>query len=630
MRMVLVALLAVLGSPAIVAAGSLRLAPVLTDHAVLQREKPIHVFGTADPGAVVTAEFAGQTARSTARADGRFVVELPSLPASALPRDLVVGCGADHLTVRDVLVGEVWLCSGQSNMEWRLRDADGGEAAARAATDTRLRQFTADVTYGFEPREDLPGRWTAAGPETALEFSAVAFFFGRDLLARLDVPIGLLDVSWGGSTVEAWTSLDALAKCPTAKRFLDPYEKYRAAAAIDPSRFAGADVDDSKWEVVTLPARFADLGHDVQGSIWFRHEIAIGPELAGKELRLTLGPIDDDDVTYWDGVRIGATSGWTTDRVYTIPADAVKAGVAKLAVEVINGSGPGGVYGKPDQLALAPADGSAPSIPLAGAWRLKPAIDVAIPDPRHRPAHIFHGMIHPLLELRLRGAIWYQGENNALDDRGPEYYEIFPAMIEDWRARFGQGAFPFLCVQLPNFADDDDAFWHYRIVRDAQLATSRALANVGLAVTIDVGDDVDIHPRNKLDVGRRLARLALRGTYGFEDVVPTGPLQRDATFEGGVARVRFDLFGSKLVGRETGGADDAAGRGLAGFEIAGSDRVFVPARARIENDEVIVESPDVPHPAAVRYAWEGCPPVSLFNAEGLPASPFHTDPPNRR
>lgn len=607
-------------------AAELRLASVWSDHAVVQRDLPIRVFGSANPGASVEAEFAG--ARASSRADdvGRFVVVLPSQSASSEPRSLRVASGGETIEVNDLLVGEVWLCSGQSNMEWHVDGADGAEDAARSATDPRLRVFTGDVTYDFEPVSDVKGRWEASTPQSVPHFSATAFYFGRELLSRLDVPIGLVHVSWGGSTIEAWTSLEALAPLPAARRYLDAYASYRAASDLDPAEFAAVAVDDSKWPTVPVPSYFKDIGLEGAGTVWFRRFVEVPSHFEGKPLTLTLGPIDDDDVTYWNGEKIGETSGWTVEREYVVPANLARAGRACVVVKVQNGAGEGGIYGEASKLRLGLA-GGAESLSLAGEWRMARGPDLGMPDPRHRPAHLYHGMIYPLLDLRFRGAIWYQGESNALDDRGSEYYEFLPAMITDWRTRFGMGDFPFYYVQLPNFADDDDAFWHFRIVRDAQLATYRTLPNVGLAVTIDIGDDVDIHPRNKLDVGRRLARLAFFGTYGDSSVVPTGPLFRAARFEGDRARVEFDLFGATLIGKES----DLGGRStLAGFEIAGADRIFVPAFARVVGDGVEVWAESVPVPAAVRYAYEGCPEVSLWNSEGLPASPFHTDPwPNR-
>jgi sialate O-acetylesterase len=605
-----------------IGAAELRLAPLFSDHLVIQRETVTRVWGEAAPGAAVEVVFGGVRVSAKAAESGRFVAELPPFAASSEPRSLVVTSGSERVAVADVLVGEVWFCSGQSNMEWQVRICHGADDAQRSATDPRLRTFKANVTFDYAPVAEVGGAWSVATPESVLDFSATAFYFGRELLAKLDVPIGLLDVSWGGSAIEAWTSLDALRPLATAKRFLDDYDRYSVTPVIDPLDFAAPSVDESNWEHAKLPAFFADLGHAVTGTIWFRRHVAIPESWVGRELRLRLGPIDDNDITYWNGERIGATEGWTADRDYTIAAERVVAGDAVLVVEVKNGSGPGGIYGAPDALSIGPVDDPAAAIPLAGDWRMKLGVVSNAPDPRARPAHIYHGMVHPLLDARFRGVIWYQGESNALDDRGAEYYEILPAMITDWRRRFDQGDFPFLIVQLPNFAPDD-SFWRYQIVRDAQLATYRNTKNVGLAVTLELGDPHDIHPGNKLDVGRRLARLAFHDVYGFADVVPTGPFYQRHEIEGDRVRITFDLFGSKLVGRA---ADGSPAVRLDGFEIAGDDGMFVAAEATLDGDTVVVRSAEVEKPAAVRYAYEGVPPVSLFNAAGLPASPFHTTP----
>lgn len=469
--------------PTLANAAELRLANVWSDRAVIQRDALIRVFGFSRPRSDVRAEFAGTAVDAKADDVGRFVVELPAQGASAEPRSLRVSSGSEAIEVKDLLVGEVWLCSGQSNMEWHVEWCDGAAEAANSP-DPALRMYTGEVTFGFEPFADAPGRWEATTASTVAHFSATAYWFGRELRRELDVPIGLVHVSWGGSAIEAWTSLEALRGLPSAARYLEAYEKYR--------------------------------------------------------------------------------------------------------VELAAGS-------------AAQAEGES-----------------GVPDPRHRPAHLFHGMIHPLLDLSFRGAIWYQGESNATADRGDEYREFLPAMIRDWRARFRNGEFPFLIVQLPNFAPGDD-YWRYPVVRDSQLDTARSMKNVGLAVTVDLGDDVDIHPKNKPDVGRRLSRLALHHTYGRKEVVPTGPLFRAASFADAKARVEFDLFGSSLVGTETGEGET---RTLAGFEIAGESQVFVPAKARVVGDGVFVWSEQVTDPKFVRYGWHGSPPISLRNAEGIPASPF--------
>lgn len=595
-----------------------RLPQFFSNHMVLQRGEPVAVWGFADPGEAVHASFDGQELDTRADAEGRWRVTLKTMPANPEAQTLTVRGASNTVTLEDVVVGEVWLCSGQSNMVWRVDGADGAEEAKANANDPRIRMFTGALVSTPEPQVDLPGRWLVATPETVGTFSAAAYYFGRDLLQQLDVPIGLLNVSWGGSSVQAWMTMEALRATPAAKRTLDEYAVYRQELELSPEQRSGPDVDDSDWETTVLPATFKEIGHDIDGIIWFRKRVALPAAWRGLELNLELGGIDDEDHTYVQGVLVGHTNNWQTERRYRIPADRTDAEILTVAVRVRDGSGPGGFHTDASLMRLFPDGLEAEALSLAGEWRARVTSTVSPPANQHRPAHLYHGMLYPILDYAVRGAIWYQGENNAIGPEAVEYYELFPAFITDLREQFGRPELPFIMVQLPDFAENDSTFWNYPIVRDAQLEAFRSLQYVGMAITTDIGNPKNIHPRNKLDVGLRLARWALSQTYGQEGLVPTGPIFDEARFDGGQVHVSFETWGSELLAKD--------GSELGGFVLAGEDQVFHPAVARIVDGSVVIQSELVAAPKALRYAWANSPAdANLINADGLPASPFRTD-----
>ncbi len=650
------------------ASAELRPADVFQDGMVLQRDRPIPVWGAAASRASVTVALGGQ--RVTARADehGRWRAELPARAASHDPVPLRFE--SDGVVIeREALVGEVWLCSGQSNMEWRLINTEDAETVIALARDPHLRLFKVPHRAVPEPGDSIEATWEAMTPAVARDASAVAYYFGRRLRRELEVPVGLIQATWGGTPVEAWTSLDALAALPEAEPQLQRYkqaernfdelhERYRkalaeyerqrasgthAGLARDPGNagegkgYALPAFDDRAWERIELPARYDAIRSDLDGVVWYRRDVELPDGWAWRPLVLELGAIDDVDVTYFNGRRIGQTS---TDvdgfarlpRRYDVPADVVRAGRAVIAVRVFDFYRDGGFVGDSSQMRLSLAHGNGDrTISLAGPWRyrVEHALDAVPREPGSRPttpygpgyyrapAQLYNGMIHPLVPYAMRGVIWYQGESNG--NRPHQYRSLFPAMIEDWRQRWGQGPFPFLFVQLANFraAVDHPVDQRWAHLRDAQLHTLRTVPNTGMAVTIDIGDAGDIHPRNKRDVGERLARWALADVYGH-GVVKSGPLVEAVEFRDGRAYVWFELFGSSLRTRD--------GERPRGFALAGDDRRWHWATGRIEGDTVVLESDAVPQPVAVRYAWADNPErANLVNAEDLPASPFRSD-----
>jgi sialate O-acetylesterase len=613
MRTAPLAILTILSTAAL---ADLELPAVIADHMVLQRDTPVVLWGWADPGDWVEANFAGQTKRADTDGSGRWEITLDAMPASAEGRTLTFIAGDDTAKVQDVLVGEVWVCSGQSNMVWTVRNSQHADEFIAGADDPRIRMFIVPNVAAHEPQERCSGEWLAATPQTVGRFSAVAYHFARNLIEKLDVPIGLVNSSWGGSSVEAWVSRPALERVEAARPFLEAYDETYDVERMDVGEFVGAGPSD--WDTMELPTLIENAGLEIDGIVWFRRTVIIPESWAGQELTLELGPIDDNDVTYFNGRRVGSINSHRTPRVYNVPADLVEAGEVVLAVRVEDTGGAGGFNGTPEQLRLRLTDTELETIPLAGTWHHRVVAERASLQLQHRPANLYNAMIHPLERTAVRGVIWYQGENNAIRPRGEEYFTIFPALIDDWRRAFDEPDLPFYFVQLPNFTNNEpNTVWRYPVLRQAQLHTLRTVPHTGMAVTLELGEARDIHPRNKHDVGDRLARWALVDTYGFEGIVTSGPIFRAVKLEGQQARISFDLYGSPLrIGD---------GEILKGFEVAGPDGTFVAAQARIDRDEVVVRSLRVGDIRAVRYAWRNnAIDANLVNAEGLPASPFDT------
>ncbi len=624
---------------------ALRLPHVFSDHAVLQRDRPLPVWGWAAPEAEVVVTLAGQEKRTKAGADGAWKVTFDALAAGPQARELRVVSGADQAVVADLLVGEVWVCSGQSNMEWGVWGALNHEQEIAAGDHPRIRLLTVAKASVGEAASDVAGSWAVCTPQTVGGFSAVGYFFGRELTRVLDVPVGLINTSWGGTPAESWASRDALAadaeNAHFAKRIDDTManlpalqakhqadlaewerKQAEATAPVSDAGWEAATLDESAWEAQDLPGHWEQSGLNIDGVVWYRRTVTVPAAGAGKDLALSLGTIDDADVTWWDGVKVGETQAWNLARAYTVPAAQATAGDHVIAIRVTDTGGPGGVYGKAETMSLSAA--GSPAIPLAGSWKRRVgAATIAKPGAPDGPGNpwfpssLRNGMITPLVPYAIRGAIWYQGESNA--GRAWQYRTLFPTMISDWRAAWGQGDFPFLFVQLANFmqppAQPGDSAWAE--LRDAQTHTLTALPETGMAVAIDIGQADDIHPRNKQDVGLRLAKWALATTYKVPGAVASGPLYREATIEDGAIRISFDHLGGGLV---------AKGGTLDQFAIAGEDKQWVWAEAAIDGETVVVRSATVPKPLAVRYAWsdnpEGC---NLSNQAGLPASPFRTD-----
>jgi sialate O-acetylesterase len=621
--------------------GKVRLPRLISDGMVLQRDAGVRVWGWASPGEQVTVRFVGTSLTATATTAGEWEVVLPPMPAGG-PYSMEIEA-SNHVVVNDVLIGDVWICSGQSNMVLPVeRVRPLYEEAIARADNPFIRHFAVPQRVDFAaPQNDLArGQWEAANPWTVVRFTATGYFFARTLWERYHVPIGLINASVGGTPIQSWMSREALKEFPagleTARRFADGRyaDSIRSAneAASDawygrvrkmdkglngPVPWFDAAFDDSAWPTMELPGYWSDHGlKSVNGVVWFRRSFSVPAELAGISARLLLGRIVDADFAYVNGVFVGSTSYQYPPRRYTVAPGVLRAGANVIAVRVINTGGKGGFSeGKPYEVRIGDR-----TISLAGPWRYAQGVAT---DPLpgstvidYQPVGLFNGMIAPLLQTTIKGVLWYQGESNTGQPAG--YGKMLTSMIADWRSQWKNGDFTFLCVQLPNYgpSEDEPSESGTAEVRAAQLAAA-GLPNTGVAVTIDLGEGNDLHPMNKGEVGRRLALLAERIAYGEQNIVSSGPMYHSMSVERDEAVITFTGVGSGLV---------AGGGGpLRRFEISGDGRVFVRADARIVGMTVVVRSPAVPHPIAVRYAWADNPTgANLYNAEGLPASPFTT------
>lgn len=641
------------------ALGDVKLASLFQDHMVLQRGMAdVPVWGTADPGEEVTVTIAEQSKHVAADAKGNWMVKLDEMKAGG-PWVMELK-GKNTIKLQDVMIGEVWVCSGQSNMEMQVIQSKDGVGEVSRANYPDIRLFHVPTRPAASEQTQTPGNWVVCSPKTVGDFSAAGYFFGREIHNKLDgVAVGLIESCVGGTPAESWTPEAELEAHDETKPIMAQWEKDKAAypalkAAFDqnmrewkdkytkePARPAATEgwekegLDSSSWGTVVEPGAIQEkAGWKHNGVIWFRKEIEVPAEWAGKDLVLQLGRIDDRDITYFNGVEVGHT--WIENplavfvrRRYVIPGKLVKSGKNVIAVRVWDSGGVGGLMAEPKEMRLSSEVLPGAPISLDGKWQWKAELERDVPpqpsEPRGpgnawTPAALWDGMIKPLIPYGIQGVIWYQGESNA--DRAEQYQTLFPAMISAWRKEWGEGNFPFLFVQLANFGlwkapqtEPADSTWAE--LRDAQRMTLRASPNTGMAVAIDIGDSKDIHPKNKQEVGRRLALVALANVYGKQEFAYSGPILQSLDMEGQKVRLHFRPGAERL---EQHGAE------LKGFAVAGEEHKFYWARASIDgNDQVVLYCDQVKKPVAVRYGWADDPQVGLFNSAGLPASPFRTD-----
>ena len=619
-----------------------RLARIFADGLVLQRDAAIPVWGWAAPGSVVTVGLAGREARATADGTGAWRVTFPAMAAGG-PHTLALQSGEQRIDLGDVMIGDVWVASGQSNMEMTVATANDAERVIAAAHDPLLRQFKVPLTWSWQPEDDLAGgSWAAADPAHVGDFTAVGYFFAHALRDVLDVPIGIVNTSWGGSAIEAWISrgasgfddaaIEALTEREEARR-REAREALLARIGMLPTedeglvdgvaRWADPALDDANWSTIPVPGLWEEAGYPgMDGVAWYRTSFTLSAEEAQHGIRLAVGAVDDEDITWINGVEVGRTKHYAAQRLYEVPAAALRPGPNIVAVRVLDTGGGGGIWQRPEQVYV---EVGGVRRALDGEWKFKVGMVKLEGDAQEInkiPTVLYNRMLHPLLPFPIKGVIWYQGESNANEiAQAAAYREQLATLIRSWRQEWGGelGDFPFLWVQLPNFGAGDtvppaSAAW--ATLRESQTA-ALALPNTGQAVTIDVGEPDDIHPRNKQDVGARLALVARSVAYG-QHVVSSGPVYREHTIRDGTVEVTFDHTDGGLVSRVPGD--------VLGFAVAGEDRRFAWAHARIEGSRVVMWSESVRQPVAVRYAWSNSPPTpSLYNGAGLPAAPFRTD-----
>lgn len=625
---------------------SLQLPTILDSHMVLQQKSFAKIWGWAGPDQVVkvTTSWNESCYSTVSDLQGNWQVSVMTGKAGGPYR---VTIEADTTVVlEDILLGEVWICSGQSNMEWPLSKAETAKDEIPLSDYPDIRLFTVEKHIALRPLEDVEGSWERCSPETSGNFSAIGYFFGKNIHLELGVPVGLINTSWGGTPSESWTSREELRSFGDFDKQLEELygtsdaemekarrEQAQMEAMIKNQQdfenrenigfsegWMSADFNDTEWETMECPAEWSSLEKIgmLEGVVWMRSEISIPESWIGKSLTLELGPVDEMDITYINGIEVGSSlkiNNWNVPRYYQVPASLVSSGELQLAIRIVNTNAQGGIFGHPDELKFFPSEDNDESpVLLAGSWKYRIAYrfpEVPMANNSHTPSVLYNGMLYPIRKFAIKGAIWYQGESNQT--RAVQYQTIFPGMIEDWRSIWNQGEFPFYFVQIapydygPNQTSPE--------LREAQFLTLSKVKHTGMAVTMDIGNPGDIHPTNKRDVGKRLALWALAKDYG-KDVVYSGPLYREQNIEGEKIRIQFNCTGGGLVAR--GGA-------LTHFEIAGSDQIYHPAEAVIDGETVVVSSTDVAAPEVVRYGWTNTAEPNLFNTEGLPASSFSTD-----
>jgi len=621
-----------------------------TDNMVLQQQTKVNLWGAEAPGKnfTVVTSWNNKIYKVTGDARGNWKIKV-STPVYGGPYTITFNDGK-ITTLKNILIGEVWVCSGQSNMEMQLTGFYGDvlnldKELADAANYHEIRMLKIDNKTSFTPLSNVQtkGGWAICDPQSVRNFSAVAYFFAKNLFLDKHIPIGIINSTWGGTVAEAWTSGSALKTMPAFAPFVNAIEdgltqqkldaRYQAEVggwidsinAKDPAfqqgklLWAEPGFDDSAWQKMLLPVYWEQAGvPDYDGTMWFRKKVNVPATWAGRDLKLNMGGIDDYDVSYFNGAEIGHTESFFYTRSYTISGSIVKAGENTIAIRVFDNGGLGGINKGPLKLSLA--SDTTGQINLAGEWAYHKAnVLTQLPQPPaqsnspNRPMLIYNAMINPILPYTIKGVIWYQGESNA--DRATQYRQLFPLLINDWRQKWGEGNFPFYFVQIANYAATEQppaADWP--ALRDAQLSTL-SLPNTGMAVTIDIGDANRIHPQNKQETGRRLALIARAKTYG-ENIPFSGPIYKSQVIKGDKIELEFNHTDNGLL---------AKGDTLRGFTIAGVDKKFYPARAIISGNKVIVNSANVANPVAVRYAWANNPVCNLYNGVYLPASPFRTD-----
>jgi len=629
---------------------------LFSDHMVLQQQGKVAFWGRYNPNGEITVSGSwGEETSTTSDADGNWRLNL-STPSAGGPFEVKIVTLDSTITLNDVLIGEVWLASGQSNMEMPLQGflprepVDNYKEEVAAANYPEIRYFDMARAIAASPEKEFVGQWNITSPETANQFSAAGYFFARKLHHELGVPIGVITSTWGGTPVESWMSKEKISalnefgealetlKEENIKAYKDWYAKFPVVATpkspedwakldLGDTDYTASNFNDSDWETTDLTKRVEDLGSTSNdGVFWFRKVVTMDDISSDYTLSVSEG-IDDMDITYVNGKEIGNTMGHNTPRSYNIPKSILTKGENLFAVRLIDNGGGGGFMGE----VKLTNNTSEKEIPIIEDWKFNQLAGIegsnfllfgknaeALRNPpqgiesfkldSHTPTVLYNGMIHPLIPYNIKGAIWYQGESNVGRDK--QYLKLFPGMIEDWRGRWNTD-FSFYFVQIAPFSYGNELSPE---LRDAQ-RKSLKIPKTGIAITMDIGLPKSIHPGNKQDVGDRLARLALANDYG-KDIVASGPLYKSHSISGNKISVEFDYSEGGLMTKESN---------LSAFEIAGEDKKFLPAKAKIINGKIEVSSASIQQPKYVRYGWKDFVNGTLFNNDGLPASSFTTE-----
>ena len=620
------------------AISQVRLPKLVSNGMVLQRDTNVKIWGWAAPNEQIAINFINVDYQVTANASGNWELQLPVLAAGG-PYTMTLAA-SNTITINDILVGDVWLCSGQSNMAMAMSGvASTYPTDVSNSTNDRIRNFNVPREYEFNtPRTDLSnGEWIKANPTDVLKFSATAYFFAKELYARNpSVPIGLIHSSYGGTPIHAWMSEKALKNFPetVAEIQLLKNPDYVSTAVQNDitlennwnntlknndlgviNNWKSNTTNTSTWPSVTIPFTKRDIG-----SVWYKKDIVVSSATAANEALLQLGTLIEVDSTYVNGKFVGFNNSEWASRRYTIPANTLVAGNNTITVRLVNNSLTGGFTGNVFQLV-----GTNETIDLRGTWKARVGFAMsALPAPVNwlwKPTALYNSMLAPVKNYAFKGAIWYQGEGNS--SRPSQYSIYLRSMIEDWRSLFNNPTMPFLYVQLPNYqaavANPVESNW--ALLRESQLKTL-SVPYTGMATTIDVGDPNNIHPVFKKPVGTRLALVAQRAVYNNQQIVSSGPMYESMKIVGNTIELTFNTLGSLMKFKSTGTPIGTP----TNFAIAGTNKVFSWAQARIEGNKVIVWNDAIPNPVAVRYAWGQNPAgQKLFNTQDLPASPFRTD-----
>jgi len=621
---------------------NVKFAGIFGDNMVLQRDAPVKIWGKADKGEQVILKFSGQQKKAKADKNGYWEVTLDEMKFGG-PFELSAQGKSNTVTLKNILIGDVWICSGQSNMEFRVKSAFNAQKDIENADYPQIRSVNVPRTIEGKTLEDIDVKWEVCSPATVGNFTAVGYFYARELYKKLNIPIAIVNASWGATGVRTWTSRDAFDKLPDNTKAdydqlaLNDFEKFTSINEQNKIKYLEAEKNDvglkEKWydpktdisslKELNVPGAWVstELGRTL-GNVWYFKQIELPEKVAGEPAKISLGIIDDGDVVWVNGVKVGEGYGYNVRRIYDIPKDVLRKGENRIAIKVNNSSSTGGFIAEPTDYYLQTEGQYQFRYSLSGKWKIRKSaasIDYGFAEiqPNIAPSLLYNTMINPFIKFRIKGAIWYQGEHDTV--RGYMYRMLFPAMINDWRDKWGY-EFPFYWVQLANMNAEDvvprNSGWAE--LREAQTMTL-SLPQTGQAVIYDIGNPLDVHPTNKQDVGARLALVAFNKTYSYKDIIYGGPTFKSYKVEGDKVIVSFDNVGSGLCTRNN------KYEYLTGFMIAGKDQKFEWTKAYIQDDKVIVFSNKVKNPVAVRYAWSDNPVANLYNKEGLLAVPFRTD-----